>query len=140
MGSKGYQSGLGAIIEGLNKGSQTVSKNRYERGKIESKNNFTRDLQDRKFKQAKMLAEMKAEADREKWAREGMQKGREHDQELAEEFPDQWSPIQSRSAEPGGNNLLPREELDRINQIYESIRQERSRRLKMKEKQPNAWE
>lgn len=130
---KGNQSAFGAILEGLKTGTNDQAKSRRKINEMitraEISNHFSRERDDEnhRFQIAKMMAEDRMTDQRNMFKR---------DQELEEEFPDQYQPRKPVLA--SGQNFLSPEELSRNNAFYESIRQERSKRLKNKEKKGSA--
>jgi len=117
---------LAGILSGLNKGFETENKNMFKRSE---------KMDDRRFQIAKMMASDMLARERQESQNmfERMTKDRDADRTLSEDFPDQWSPIRSVSPADSSNNFMSREELEKVNKVYEAIKNERSRRLKVKE-------
>lgn len=112
--AKGYQSGIGALIEGLSSGSDDWAKNKFKRNQ---------EIEKRRFDIAKMIAQ-----DEMIQNRSNATFDRNQEQKLQQEFPDQYMPRRATT-----EKFLSPEDLAKANQFYRGISDERSRRLKVKE-------
>lgn len=130
-----YRRGRGAFggaLAGINAGFDDDNKMRHEIAKMQYRAALTDQTNQNQFerKSGFEIEKLKAQNMYERIITENKE-----DKKLAVDFPDQYQPRRPVEAQEG--NVLPPEELQRMNKVYEDIRKERSRRLQNKERNAN---